>query len=223
MVSAGVEQNEEDVLKCMEAAGLSAAKLQFIVELQPRYGSFWEKDVVQNSDAFLKDNFRIERSAFNILVGILPNLRKKESNFRLAIPLEKRIAISLYCLGSSADYRTIANLFGVSKAIVCRILMEFCREVTAVLAGEYLPAEFLTQEKITETVKGFEDMGFPQCFGEMDGCHIEVQPRCEDAVDYRNYKGWYSTVLFALVDYRYRFTYINVGCPGRAHDSKIFL
>ncbi|XP_039967926.1 uncharacterized protein LOC120779640 [Bactrocera tryoni] len=41
-------------------------------------------------------------------------------------------------------------------------------------------------------------------------------------MDYYNYKGWYSTVLFALVDYRYRFLNINVGCPGRYNDSKIF-
>lgn len=37
----------------------------------------------------------------------------------------------------------------------------------------------------------------------LDGCHIEVHPHTEDAVDYFNFKGWYSVILFALVDYRY--------------------
>lgn len=36
-----------------------------------------------------------------------------------------------------------------------------------------------------------------------DGCHIEMMPPVEEAVDYHNYKGWNSVVLFALVDYRY--------------------
>lgn len=78
----------------------------------------------------------------------------------------------------------------------------------------------------------------------VDGCHIEVSPHKEDATDYHNYKGWYSTVLLALVNhrlhlidfvhwtflnsnftfqnYRYEFMYINIGAPGRCHDSKIF-
>lgn len=36
-----------------------------------------------------------------------------------------------------------------------------------------------------------------------DGCHIEIHPNSDDATDYYNYKGWYSTNLLALVDYRY--------------------
>lgn len=79
-----------------------------------------------------------------------------------------------------------------------------------------------TQEKVEEIIRGFGHLGFPQCFGAVDGCHIEVNPPKTEAVDYYNYKGWYSTVLFAAVDYRYRFTYINVGSPGRCNDSTLF-
>ncbi|XP_017490881.1 PREDICTED: uncharacterized protein LOC108379074 [Rhagoletis zephyria] len=116
---------------------------------------------------------------------------------RKAIPLEKRVAIALYALGSSAEYRSIANLFGVGKSTV-------------------------GSEKINEYVKGFEILGFPQCLGAIDGCHIEIHPSTEDAIDYHNYKGWYSTVLLALVDARCRFIYINVGAPGRCNDSQIY-
>lgn len=56
----------------------------------------------------------------------------------------------------------------------------------------------------------------------IDGCHIEVHPPASEAIDYYNYKGWYSTVLLAVVDYRYRFLYTNVGCPGRCNDSSIY-
>ncbi|XP_037959313.1 uncharacterized protein LOC119688718 [Teleopsis dalmanni] len=59
----------------------------------------------------------------------------------------------------------------------------------------------LTSDKVNECIRGFEVLGFPQCLGAM---------------------GWYSIVLFALVDYRYRFLYINVGYPGRVNDSFIF-
>lgn len=35
-----------------------------------------------------------------------------------------------------------------------------------------------------------------------DGCHIEVNPPQDQATDYYNYKGWYSMVLLAAVDYK---------------------
>ncbi|XP_053968378.1 putative nuclease HARBI1 [Anastrepha ludens] len=65
-------------------------------------------------------------------------------------------------------------------------------------------------------------MGYPQCIGAIDGCHIEIHPRKEEAIDYYNYKGWYSVVLLALVDAKYRFVYIHCGSPGRCNDSGIF-
>lgn len=65
-------------------------------------------------------------------------------------------------------------------------------------------------------------MGFPQCYGAIDGCHIAVSVPKSEATDYYNFKGWHSVILFAAVDHRYRFTYINVGVPGRSNDSTIF-
>lgn len=56
----------------------------------------------------------------------------------------------------------------------------------------------------------------------LDGSHIEIQPPKEHATDYYNYKGWYSIVLLACVDYKYRFMYINVGATGRNNDSYIY-
>ncbi|TMW46009.1 hypothetical protein DOY81_008911, partial [Sarcophaga bullata] len=56
----------------------------------------------------------------------------------------------------------------------------------------------------------------------VDGFHIEVRPSQEDATDCYNYKGWYSIVLLALVDARYRFIYVNCGSPGRCNVSQIF-
>jgi hypothetical protein len=37
-----------------------------------------------------------------------------------------------------------------------------------------------------------------------------------------NYKGTYSNVLFAVVEANYYFSYIDVGCNGKANDSSVF-
>ncbi|KAH7944281.1 hypothetical protein HPB52_017884 [Rhipicephalus sanguineus] len=67
----------------------------------------------------------------------------------------------------------------------------------------------------------FAVTGFPQAVGALDGCHFPVSPPKKHATDYYNYKGWYSMILLALVDHRYRFRYIRVGSPGRCHDAGV--
>ncbi|XP_054089793.1 uncharacterized protein LOC105219985 [Zeugodacus cucurbitae] len=153
-----------------------------------RYGNFWELDVAYNSDKFFKESFRMSRESFSTLCNELSHIGKHNTTYRECIPLEKRIAIALYTLGSSAEYRTIGRLFGVSKASVCCILKDFCRGVWDKLSSKYLTCSFLTQEKITECVEGFTKIRFPQCLGAVDGCHIEIRPSASDAVDYFNYK-----------------------------------
>jgi len=48
---------------------------------------------------------------------------------------------------------------------VCKILNEFCVEVIAQMAAEYLSPNFLTEEKVKECVERVGKLGFPQCFG----------------------------------------------------------
>ncbi|XP_058980308.1 uncharacterized protein LOC131803215 [Musca domestica] len=151
----------------------------------------------------------MSRECFRILCERLCSLEKRDTTFMKCIPLEtskkagiKRVAIALYTLRSSAEYATIGRLFGVSKATVCVIFIEFCVKVWEVLSSDYLHCNIATENKIDGNVKGFEAMGFPQCFGALDGCHIEVKPPKNEAFDHYNYKGWYSMVLLALVDYR---------------------
>ena len=47
---------------------------------------------------------------------------------RKAIPVEQRVAIALWRLATTTDYRTIGHLFGVSKPAVCGIV---CHRTTA--------------------------------------------------------------------------------------------
>lgn len=63
---------------------------------------------------------------------------------------------------------------------------------------------------------------FPYCCGALDGKHVVIRNPPHGASDYYNYKGTYSTVLFAVVDAQYRFIYIDVGTNGRMNDASIF-
>lgn len=55
---------------------------------------------------------------------------------RNPISLEKRIAIGLYHLCSSAEDRTIGHLLGIGRSTVNIIYKEFCNAVIERLKGE---------------------------------------------------------------------------------------
>ena len=137
----------------------------YILHFQYRSSKFWEEEVAVNGPDKFKEDFRMKPDVFKKLCILLPSLKKQETNYRDTIPLEKRIAIALYALGSSSEYRTIANLFGVGRTTVGEIVMDFCREVVNKLTDRYLSVFPLSDEKRQELVSGFAEMGFPQCIG----------------------------------------------------------
>ena len=53
-----------------------------------------------------RSHFRMSGSTFNILIDLLrPRMEKRDTNFRVAIPIERRIAIALWRLANGNSYR----------------------------------------------------------------------------------------------------------------------
>lgn len=73
-----------------------------------------------------------------------------------------------------------------------------------------------TSDEWQAIAQDFETMwNFPNCAGSMDGKHIRIQASIHSGRDFFNYKGFFSIVLFGLVDANYNFLYVDVGCQGR--------
>ena len=119
--------------------------------------------------------------------------------------MQHRVAITLWVLATTSEYRTIAQLFGVARSTVCCIVKETCAAIVKVLLPKYVL--FPVGDKLKETVQGFYDhWGIPQCAGSIDGSHIPVRPPALNHTDYYNRKGWYSILVQAVVDHDYLFT-----------------
>ena len=62
----------------------------------------------------------------NLCRELEPHLKPNECFVRAQVDVKKQVAIAIYLLGSSVEYRTIENLFGVSTSTVCKVVHMVC-------------------------------------------------------------------------------------------------
>jgi hypothetical protein len=167
------------------------------------------------------ENFRVSKETFFYMCEKLrPVIQRQNTRMRTAIGVEQRLAITLWCLATCSEYRTIGHLFGVARCTVCVIVHDTCDAIVRVFLSAFI--KFPTGDELKEVIDGFNSKWeMVQCAGAIDGSHIPVKPPALHHTDYYNRKGWYSVILQAVVDHNYMFTDVVVGWPGSVHDSRV--
>ena len=136
------------------------------------------------------------------------------------MPVEKRVAVTLWYLATPLEFRSIGHFFGIARCTACVIMRETCAAIVQVLLKSYI--SFPTGDKVKEVVDGFaRSWGVPQCCGTVDGSHIPISAPVMNHTDYYNRKGYYSMVIQAVVDYKYQFLNVYTGWPGSVHDAHV--
>ena len=168
------------------------------------------------------ENFRMSKETFLYICNKLsPALRRTNTVLRRPLSVERRVAVTLWCLATPTEYRTIAHLFGIARSTVCEIVHETCQCILDVLMKDYI--KFPSGDRLDRTVNEFKvKWGVPQCIGAIDGCHVPISAPSHLHTDYYNRKGWYSMLIQGLVDANYCFLDVCVGWPGSVHDARVF-
>ena len=223
-------RNVQEIQNKMRMKKLRLITLVLLALYVPRERSLWmhpRTDAWFNlakelfTDAQWYENFRVTKKTFNLIVSaVARDIKRKTTILREPISVEKRVAITMYFLSSTAEYRTIANLFGVSKAFVCLCIKDVCAAILKRLQSKYITIPKRNElENIISKYK--RKWGFPACFGAIDGTHIPISAPYLAHSDYINRKGYHSIVMQAVVDCNYLFRDIVVGWPGSVHDARV--
>ena len=157
--------------------------------------------------------FRMTKATFEILCDNLrPSFPDQARFVREPLQLDHRVVIAVYWIASSAEYRTIANLFGVGKSTVRKCIHDVCTAMAENILDKYV--KFPADDDLQHVI---DPWGFPNCAGAVDGTHIPIIAPESAHGDYVNREGWYSIMLHAVCDHK-----MNVGWPGRVHDARVF-
>lgn len=116
---------------------------------------------------------------------------------------------------------SIHYLFRISLPSVSRTI----RIVSQALWAKLQPICLPPSNSIDWPVKAeeFNDLwNFPNCMGAIDGKHIAIQAPPDSGSLYYNYKNFFSIILLAICDAKYRFLSVDIGSPGRESDGGVF-
>ena len=141
---------------------------------------------------------------------LLQLLINRMHRLRRAVPLEKRVAVALWRLGTGNAFRATAITFGIGKATAVQICHEFTEEINN-LKDQYIKFPATINETEICIRKFAMNSEIPQVVGAINGTHIEIKAATENAIDYFNRKQHYSFITQAVVDANLFFIGVSTG------------
>ena len=192
----------------------------------PRNTGWWQMVSSSYDDKRFKQTFRVSRKTFDFILCKIRHKLERQTVCEEPISAEFRLAICLYRLGRGDYLYSIAEMAGLGRSTVTTIVNEVTEAIVKCLWTECISVHMpKTENEFKEKILDMEELWqFPFSWAAVDGCHIPIKcpPGGANArKEYHNFKNFYSIILMALVDARYRFIWGSCGFPGNSHDSII--
>ncbi|KAK7904759.1 hypothetical protein WMY93_017366 [Mugilogobius chulae] len=169
---------------------------------------WWERVVMtefQPSDWL--DKFRMSKETFFFLCDKLrPRLTRQDTTFRMALPVEKRVAVALWRLATNST--------------VCKCVRDMCHSIVTLLSSEYMHTP--SEQELQESAQVFlSERGFPHCVAAVAALHISVMTPSQNSSDYANPAGWLSVLSQVAVSGRGQFWDVCASFPGGTDPAEI--
>jgi len=159
--------------------------------------------------------FRVQELCRNVATVLL----NMEARHSAAVPVEKKVQMAVWTLANQDTFRSIGNLFGLSRGGAHWSIFQVCKAICS-LKSQYV--KWPTTEDYSVTASAFERKhGIPNVVGCIDGTHIPVKAPANDRDSYVNRKGYTSINVLAVCDESMRFTYVYADRAGSVHDARV--
>ena len=171
-----------------------------------------------------RSDFRMSGVTFAKLVHLLrPMLEKRDTNFRKAIPIQKRVAVAVWRLANGNSFRTVSKTMAIGKSTAVSITKEFCQGLSQL--GPHFIRFPSSRRETAEAILKFREIEkcvIPQAIGAIDGTHVPtLTPALDSKGDYFNRKQRYSVNTQAIIGSNLEFISVATGYPGSLHDARV--
>ena len=153
------------------------------VHTRPQH--YFEELLVNNQlDFQWKLHFRVDRETFEFICHLVaPHIQREYTNFREAVPVAKRVAASLWKLGTGESYTSVGVSFGLGTSTTFYVTESFMDALLSHLYDFIIFPE--TEEETRRQIAKFAtNSDFPQIVGAIDGMFIKIVAPKDDPVAY---------------------------------------
>lgn len=111
------------------------------LENRETFGFFAEFNTMlrQQNPKLFKNTVRMNVDDFNLLAErVRPFIQRQDTQFRKAISVEERLAVTLRYLATGESMASLRLLFKIADSTISLIIHETCAAIYSALRGEYL-------------------------------------------------------------------------------------
>ena len=179
---------------------------------------------LRNEDPTAFHNFmRMPVAMYDELVDRLTaRLTRETTNYRANLEPGLKVALTLRHLASGAKYRDMEFAWRVPHNTISIVVREVCQAIVDEFMDELMTCPSTVEGWRAISDSWFRRWKFPHIIGAIDGKHVACKCPPNSGSEYYCYKGYFSIVLFALVDCEYRFLWADVEGNGAASDAQIY-
>ncbi|XP_054648873.1 putative nuclease HARBI1 [Dunckerocampus dactyliophorus] len=153
-----------------------------------------------------------------VVQSLTPRLTKQDTNYRASLETGLKVAITLRHLASGNTYRNMQYAWRVPYNTISVVV----KEVVKAIIEEYTD-ELLFCPTTEQRWRDLAEQWYQRdTVGAIDGKHVACKAPPNSSSEFYNYKGFYSVILFAMVDADYKFTYIDISDNGSSSDAQIY-
>ncbi|XP_044270364.1 putative nuclease HARBI1 [Tribolium madens] len=168
--------------------------------------------------------FRMQKSTFYKLlatlieVDVIRLIHKKYRGGNCVVQPEKGLLVFLWYISKQDTLLSIADRFNLVPSTVMSIVNAFLYTILK------LKSKYIFWPKTNEEYQHICDefSNYPNVIGAVDGTHINVKVPSHQHDSYVNRYQNHSINCMAICTSQKLFTYVFVGYPGSAHDSRVF-
>ena len=115
---------------------------------------WWDRIVLETfTEAQWVQNFRVRKETFDFLCSKLePTLVAEEIFVKQPLDVQTQVAVALYWLALSAEYRTVANLFGIGISTVFSCVHNICNALVECLLEDSIRFPFESRHFATVVI-----------------------------------------------------------------------
>lgn len=124
-------------------------------------------------------------------------------------------------LATGESFRSMAFAYRISHSTISTFVPRVLLSLKEHLQDRFLPQA--NQIDWAQKAQEFWDRWqFPNCVAGIDGKHVRIMSPDKSGSLFHNFKGFFSIVLFAMVDANCKFLLIDIGSYGKEGDAGIF-